>query len=445
MLAHRRAAPRATGPGVERVENPEAIEPGASQEPAGGAEVADLVVRSIDELALRIPADTPRRARVLVVDDRRENLVAIQRVLAHLPVELSCHTSGEEALRATLRGRFALALLDVRMPEIDGYELAGLLRSATHTRHLPVVFLTASDQTRLDEQRGYDAGAIDFVRKPVEPSVLIGKVQGFLRLHEAQLAVERLNEDLRAEVGRRREAEAELRRHQQTLEAEVAERTRDLRQFLYAAAHYLKSPLRTAGSFARLLLEDLEAGDLREVREDAERIESAALRMTTLLDAMAEYGGAAAWSLDLHPLGPAVYFAEAARALNMVGAVTIGELPAVRGAGFAMRRVAEELLRNARDHGAGGDLRVEVEGDVRQGRVRLRIRDNGPGISAHDLSRVFEPFYRARPGEGDSVGIGLPLCRSLVSRQGGEIRVRSTEGEGTEVELELFEPDPTVP
>ncbi len=376
-------------------------------------------------------------ARILVVDDRRENLVAIERILARLPVELSCHTSGEAALRATLSERFALAILDVQMPGMDGYELAELLHATAGTRTLPVVFLTASHRGELHERRGYDAGAIDYMRKPVEPEVLIGKVQGFLRLYDAQVAVEHLNEDLQAEVGRRRDAEAELRLHKETLEAEVAERTRDLRHFLYAASHYLKTPLRTAGSFAGLLLEDLEAGEVDEAREDARRIEAAALRMTALLDAMAEFGGVAAETLELRPVEPTPHFRWAAAALGMADAVRIEALPTVRAADPAVRRVAEQLLRNARDHGPREGLSVVVEGEVEGGRARLRIRDNGPGVPAREFERVFEPFYKADPTKDDSMGIGLTLCRSILARQGGAIRLRAASAGGTEVELEL--------
>lgn len=144
----------------------------------------------------------PARAKVLVVDDRRENLVALEAILQGLPVDPVSVSSGEEALKQLLADDFAVILLDAQMPGMDGFEAAGHIKARKRTQHLPIIFLTAADRDAHLAFRGYAAGAVDYITKPFDPWVLRAKVSVFVELWTK-------NDQLReqAEASRRRDAE----------------------------------------------------------------------------------------------------------------------------------------------------------------------------------------------------------------------------------------------
>ncbi|HEX9825519.1 MAG TPA: response regulator, partial [Flavobacteriaceae bacterium] len=128
------------------------------------------------------------KPKILIVDDKPENLVALRIVLKDLDIELVEATSGNEALKATLHHNFALALLDIQMPEMDGYELAGILREEEKTMHLPIIFISAVYTDNLNVFKGYEKGAFSFITKPFQPEILINKVKFFIDRHQQELA-----------------------------------------------------------------------------------------------------------------------------------------------------------------------------------------------------------------------------------------------------------------
>jgi len=140
------------------------------------------------------------RPKILIVDDKPENLVALRIVLKDLDIELVEATSGNEALKATLRHDFALALLDIQMPEMDGYELAGILREEEKTMHLPFIFISAVYTDNLNVFKGYEKGAFSFITKPFQPEILINKVKFFIDKHQQEITLFELNEDLKRKV-----------------------------------------------------------------------------------------------------------------------------------------------------------------------------------------------------------------------------------------------------
>ena len=127
------------------------------------------------------------KPKILIVDDRPENLVALERVLKDLNVELIKATSGNEALKATLYHEFVLALLDIQMPEMDGYELAGILREEEKTSHLPFIFISAVYTDNLNVFKGYEKGAFSFITKPFQPEILVNKVKFFIEKHQQEM------------------------------------------------------------------------------------------------------------------------------------------------------------------------------------------------------------------------------------------------------------------
>ncbi|HEY8688549.1 MAG TPA: response regulator [Chitinophagaceae bacterium] len=140
------------------------------------------------------------KPKILIVDDKPENLKALRKVLKDLDIELVEATSGNDALKATLRHDFILALLDIQMPEMDGYELAGILREAEKTAHLPFIFISAVYTDNLNVFKGYENGAFSFITKPFQPEILINKVKFFIDKHQQEVALYELNEKLERKV-----------------------------------------------------------------------------------------------------------------------------------------------------------------------------------------------------------------------------------------------------
>src|SRR5579884_3245175 len=214
----------------------------------------------------RDPGLSPRKVKILLVDDRPANLLALETILEDLGQEMVRANSGKEALRHLLTEDFAVILLDVNMPEMDGFETAALIRERERSRHTPILFITAHKDD--DHQfRGYYAGAVDFLYKPINPEILRSKVSIFvdlcrktdlLRRHTE--ALETRNTELERTVRDLAKAEGEVRRLNSELEQRVRDRTaeltranEELKQFAYAASHALREPLRTIASYTQLL------------------------------------------------------------------------------------------------------------------------------------------------------------------------------------------------
>ncbi len=381
--------------------------------------------------------DEARASKVLIVDDRVENLIATESVLRSLPTELVRASSGNEALALLLRDEFAVVLLDVQMPGMDGFEVASLMRSSERTKHVPIILLTALGAERRHIFRGYEMGAVDFLFKPIDPVILKSKVDVFLRLDRQSRALAVLSE---------------LRRTQVELERAKSE----LESFVRATSHDLREPVRTLRLSADLLEEaaarKLDEGDralLGTLRQRAQRI-------LALLDALAEYasvGEAGEWErIDLNETAESVatQLAEPIRAA--AAQIEIGELPVLEGQPRQLRSLLRHLLSNAlkfRRDGAAPRVQisaepVEPEEARREGLepggryCALSVRDNGLGLREGDGERLFGAFIHLQSREVlEGAHLGLAVCRRIVERHHGSIRAEGRLGEGTTVRVVL--------
>lgn len=360
--------------------------------------------------------------KILLVDDREENLVALQALIAREGVEIHGVRSGEDALELVLRNEYALAVLDVEMPEMDGFELAELMRGTRYARGVPIIFVTAAAAEPARVFQGYEAGAVDFLHKPIDPHVLRAKVDVFLQL-----------------ARQRRELAARLEERDR-LVAQLREQLRMNETFAGILGHDLRNPLSAILTAAELIQRRAES---EPTVKTAQRILFSGRRMARMIDELLDFtrlrvsGGV---RLEPRP----VALGELAR--RIVGELE-GEHPEraavdVRGDDRGewdvdrLGRVVSNLVGNALQHGGAGPVRVEVDGgDPRT--VELRVRNAG-AIPRELLPSIFDPF---RSGERRTarggLGLGLFIVRSLVEAHGGDVGVVSSPDTGTTFAVRL--------
>jgi signal transduction histidine kinase len=382
------------------------------------------------------------RVSILLVDDQESGRVALEATLEPLGQRLVHARSGREALRKLLHQDFALVLMDVVMPDMDGFETAQLIRERERSRNTPILFLTGLSRGQMPELRAYSVGAVDFLHKPYEPDILRSKVRVFVDLFRKTDMVRRQGEALRQAQQREHEmalAEAHQRVNSDNLQQAV--RLRD--EFLSMASHELKTPLTSLKVHIQGALREAARREapvpLAQHVAKLETLDRNVAQLARLVDSMLDMSRISAGRLELE-LGEmdlvevvrqvADRFAiEAARARCPL---TVRAEHAVVGQWDRTRveQVVTHLLSNALKYGTGQpvELVVGTEG----GQATLEVRDGGIGIAAEHRQRIFERFERAVPhGTVGGFGLGLWLVRQIVNGLGGSVEVESTLGQGS--------------
>ena len=392
---------------------------------------------------------------ILVVDDRDENLMAVEAVLSDPGYRLVRARSGREALKEVLDQDFALILLDVVMPDVDGYETATLIRERPRSRQTPIIFLTANDWGVQHVFRGYNVGAVDYLVKPVPTDVLRSKVAVFVELFNRQEALRvgqeelehsiaertrelaRTNAALSAEIEERRKIERErvqlLRREQAArLEAERANRLKD--EFLATLSHELRTPLNAIMGWAHVLGQS--SHDPATVTRAASVIRQNATSQSQLIDDILDVsrivGGKLVLDTALVHLHDVIDNAidalmPAASAKSIKVTRTLDREINVVGDRDRLQQVVWNLVSNALKFTPKGG-HVEVSLRDHDGDAEIEIVDSGIGISAEFMPFVFDRFRQADSSMSrrhSGLGLGMAIVRHLVELHGGTVSVES--------------------
>jgi two-component system sensor histidine kinase/response regulator len=360
---------------------------------------------------------------ILVVDDDSTKRFALKTILAPLGENVVEASSGADGLRQLLRQEFAVVLLDVRMPMMDGFETAQLIRQRPRSELTPIIFVTALDQAETDMGKGYDLGAVDFVFAPVVPAILRAKVAVFVELYRAQ---------------------KELRRYRSQLEVLVEERTtaltainRELEAFSYSVSNDLQAPLLAFDGMSQTLLEDYGSKLDKKAKDYLQRMRLASQRMTSIFDGLQSLFRLTSGEIHREPIDIT------ALAKDVVGEiraedparkvkVEIAEGLTASGDKRLVRILLANLLNNAwKFTGPEKAPKIEVGTEIVDGESRVYVRDNGVGFDMIYVHRLFGAFQRLHSqSDFEGAGIGLATARRIINRHGGRIWAEGAVGEG---------------
>lgn len=381
---------------------------------------------------------TDDRTKLLIVDDLPENLLALTALIQHDDHLVFQASSGEEALGLLLEHDFAMAILDVQMPGMTGFELAELMRGTEKTRHIPIVFVTAANRDHNHAFKGYENGAVDFLYKPLDGYAVKSKVNVFVDLHRQ-----------RQQTQRQLLALEEARRQQQTLLTELEATKVDLQSalrmrddFMSLVAHELRTPLSALSIDIQVRQKHLEKGNAsmfgpEQLSGMFAKYRRQSQSMTRLIEDMLDVSRIRNGKLSIRPSTT-----DLSRLLDrLVGdfprqesdsTISLNIEPGVTGFWdeFRIEQVVINLLSNALRYGAGKPVEVSLQSTPKT--AIISVRDWGIGIAPDARQRIFEQFVReASPAAHTGLGLGLYITKQLVEAHEGAIAVDSRVGEGS--------------
>ena len=374
------------------------------------------------------------KPKILIVDDNVSNIIVIEELLCDLDVELVRARSGLEAIEKTRQHDFALILMDVQMPGMDGFECVEIIRQDAKNLLLPIIYITAIYNENYYRTKGIKTGAVDFIAKPIIPDLFIGKVTLFVNLYKQRIVLEQ-------EIQRRKEAEDEMKlARDQAREAAHAKQL-----FLSTMSHEIRTPLNAIVNTAKLLKDENPRDDQLE---DIEILEFSAGNLLHLINDILDFSKIDAGKIEFE----AIEF-EISKLLNGIHQsfdyqatqkdvaleffISLEVPGVIVGDSARLSQILINLIGNAIKFTDKGKVSVEVglvEKDDKTCKLAISVSDTGIGIPGEMLNVVFESFTQASSSttrKYGGTGLGLAITKKLVDLQGGSIGVKSKIGEGS--------------
>ena len=359
---------------------------------------------------------------ILIVDDRPENLISLQKVLQAHNFDVDTASSGEEALKKVLKNNYVLIILDVQMPDMDGFEVAEAISGFSKAKDTAIIFLSAVNTELKFITKGYLSGGLDYITKPVDINVLLLKIKTFYRIYEQSRKLNEVQEKLLEEIEFRKEAE-----HKKD-------------EFISIASHELKTPLTSVKGYIQLLQRSLDKGNKELARN---HLDKASIQLEKLNELIVDL-------LDISKIesGKMKFNMKAFCADNMVNnaiemlqqsnpdfiITKLGQTSEmIFGDEMRLEQVVINFITNAIKY-APGTNQVNVTINIKDEKLYLAVKDFGIGIPTEQQEKIFDKFYRVEENSNrfNGLGIGLYICSEIIKRHGGTIGVNSVPDEGSE-------------
>jgi two-component system, sensor histidine kinase and response regulator len=368
------------------------------------------------------------KVAVLIVDDKPANLYALKEILKDTHYDIHTANSGMEALKLLLQHEYACCLLDIRMPEMDGFETAELIRHDVQVQHVPIIFVTAEAGDQKDLFKGYEKGAVDFLIKPLEPVIVRSKVKVFGDLYLQKIALKRSQEI------------EDLNKKLLLLNKDLQIANSELEHFTHIAAHDLREPLRRQRSFIDLLRDELPPDTLLKIDNLMQRIYCSSDQMLEMINDFR----------TLTKLGQDD-FKRSNMNLKEIIEDCLGDFqdkiksrhvkiyfdlfpPLVSVFASLVKRLYTNLIANAFDHVPQGSFDMHFTVENSGPSWIYGVKNTGSYIPQDQLTQIFKIFRKADLTHKDGTGIGLSICKKIIDRHGGRIKAQSSD-EGVHIQF----------
>ncbi|WP_231458623.1 MULTISPECIES: hybrid sensor histidine kinase/response regulator [unclassified Pedobacter] len=359
---------------------------------------------------------------ILIVDDRPENLISLQKVLQAHNFEVETASSGEEALKKVLKNNYVLIILDVQMPDMDGFEVAEAISGFSKAKDTAIIFLSAVNTELKFITKGYLSGGLDYITKPVDINVLLLKIKTFYRIYEQNRKLSEIQEKLLEEIEFRKQAE-----HKKD-------------EFISIASHELKTPLTSVKGYIQLLQRSLGRDDKTMAQNHLEKASIQLEKLNELIVDLLDISKIESGKLkfNMRSFCADTMLNNAVEMLQQSNPdFKINKLGQTHDLIFAdemrIEQVVINFITNAIKYSPGTN-QINVTINIIDEKLYLAVKDFGIGIPAEQQGKIFDKFYRVEENSNrfNGLGIGLYICSEIIKRHGGTIGVKSAEGEGSE-------------
>ena len=402
--------------------------------------------------------DKKPEVKILVVDDRADNLLSIETILEHTHYTIVKAGSGRAALKALLKQQdFTLILMDVQMPDLNGFETASLIYERDRLKHIPIIFITAHDYSDENIFKGYQLGGVDYIYKPINPDLLRAKVAVFVELYYKkhlmlmqEQSLIQANKNLEIEINERKISEEKVNQlNNQLVENinELKKTNEELERFAYVASHDLQEPLRKIILFGGIVHENYGAQIGAEGRDMMHRVIKSSERMQLLIDNLLSFSRSSFTAGSLETTDLNVLLKSVLTDLDVFiqqknAVIQMESLPTVYVNPPLIRQVFQNLLINALKFSREG-IRPEIsisfkktapalQADAHTSYYQLYFKDNGIGFDMQYLDQIFMAFKRLHTQDQyEGTGIGLSICKKIIEKHNGSITAVSELAKGT--------------
>lgn len=358
------------------------------------------------------------KGNVLIVDDEPINLHLLSNMLVKQGYEVHSVTRGVEALEVAQSNPPDIVLLDIYMPEMDGYEVCQRLKADKRTRDIPVIFISALEETH-DKVKAFGVGGVDYITKPFKLAEVLARVETHLALRELQKQLQETNQELAQS------------------NAELQARNKDLDAFSHTVAHDLKNPIVSVVGYADMLRSSYDVMSDQEIQQALQVIIKAGYKMNNIVQELLVLAGLRHGDIELQPLNMAKIVDEALQRLTYTiekaraEIITPDTWPSALGYAPWVEEVWANYISNGIKYG-GQPPRLELGAtEQSNGVVRFWVRDDGAGLTPEEQSRLFTSFKQLEQVRATGHGLGLSIVQHIVEKLGGQVGVESEKGKGS--------------